>query len=637
MKKKYTIKKALQACSLLLVMITGTNISAQVGIGTTNPNPGAQLDVISPDLTPGNSRGFMAPRVPLNGTSVWTLAGTPADGMIVYNTATVTGANAITPGYYYWQNNRWFAFSESSTPTLTGSAAINCGNVAANISPSTSTFTNGQAYSGTITVPYTNGNGGNYAADSIMQNGLTFSHPSGILSTGAGNIIYTISGTYTGTSGVTQTVVFNLPGSSCAITLPQAATFNTLTCNTGTAATGTYAAGISMNSTNTKTVNITPSALGTYSFSTNTQNGVTFSSTGTFNASQVGSSQAVTLLASGIPTAAGSFTYTVNTGSSSPQTCTFSVTFTSAGTPICESAVQVQTPAGTLTTGASYTGSYTIPYTGGNGGSYVAISQTINGLTLTRVAGTYNPGGGNIVYNLSGTYTGANNGIVTFPIVECTNVVFGDAIRAAMATVGCASCAAYDNPALNVNGWVKVTAEEYNAVANIVNIIGATRSGAPEIRMDPLASSTEQCCGNPNVPFTFATANTGGGTTIPALTYITGYSTVSSPAITNNGTVAGHKVKISTSITGTYINYGTVLPNFTNAIRTRHYFVNKRPSVTTGANPTFLASYGGTNYDQAYFPGSNSAAQVGDSNNLNVTAGSNGIQIQVIGTTTRQW
>src|SRR5205085_1795778 len=59
------------------------------------------------------------------------------------------------------------------------------------------------------------------------------------------------------------------------------------------------------------------------------------------------------------------------------------------------------------------------PYVSGLGNAYPAITVgPVNGITLSRVAGTYAPGGDNVVYNLSGTYTGITNALLTFTLPE---------------------------------------------------------------------------------------------------------------------------------------------------------------------------------------------------------------------------
>lgn len=76
-----------------------------VGIGTTSPNNSAILHVSA------TNKGVMFPKVALTGATdniTVPVSSPSSDGMLVYNTSsTGTGTNAITPGYVYWQSNRW--------------------------------------------------------------------------------------------------------------------------------------------------------------------------------------------------------------------------------------------------------------------------------------------------------------------------------------------------------------------------------------------------------------------------------------------------------------------------------------------------------------------------------------------------
>ncbi len=72
---------------------------SQVGIGTNNPDPSAQLHVMA------EHRGVLIPNVKLNTTTdnVSPIAA-PAESLLVFNTATVAD---VTPGYYYWLKGKW--------------------------------------------------------------------------------------------------------------------------------------------------------------------------------------------------------------------------------------------------------------------------------------------------------------------------------------------------------------------------------------------------------------------------------------------------------------------------------------------------------------------------------------------------
>lgn len=93
-------KAALTLSFLFLVWCT---LSAQnVGIGTSQPDPSAQLEVQASD------KGFLPPRVALSATNLASPVVNPAAGLLVYNTAT-NGATPynVKPGYYYWNGNLW--------------------------------------------------------------------------------------------------------------------------------------------------------------------------------------------------------------------------------------------------------------------------------------------------------------------------------------------------------------------------------------------------------------------------------------------------------------------------------------------------------------------------------------------------
>lgn len=95
-----------------------------------------------------------------------------------------------------------------------------------------------------------------------------------------------------------------------------------ITC-TGATPAGTYVAGTALTSSNTITLNVSVTTVGTWSVTTSPAvNGIIFSGTGTFAAT---GAQTITLTGTGTPTAAGTNTFTVTGGSA---TCTFQCTTT---------------------------------------------------------------------------------------------------------------------------------------------------------------------------------------------------------------------------------------------------------------------------------------------------------------------
>ncbi|WP_410004660.1 hypothetical protein [Aequorivita nionensis] len=125
MKNIYTPQRwALLFCCLLSLLTF--NGFSQVGIGTTNPNPNALLD-IDASTTPG---GLLLPRVNLTGTSSFLPLTANVEGMVVYNTATAGVApNNVTPGYYYNDGSQWVRVGKESVDWSTlGNAGTNAAN-----------------------------------------------------------------------------------------------------------------------------------------------------------------------------------------------------------------------------------------------------------------------------------------------------------------------------------------------------------------------------------------------------------------------------------------------------------------------------------------------------------------------------
>ncbi|MBP4136909.1 hypothetical protein [Flavobacterium geliluteum] len=85
---------------LFLILFSGSFAAySQVGIGTSMPNTSSQLEVVS------NDKGVLIPRIKLTGsTDVTTILNGNINSLLVFNTEIISD---ITPGYYYWYNNKW--------------------------------------------------------------------------------------------------------------------------------------------------------------------------------------------------------------------------------------------------------------------------------------------------------------------------------------------------------------------------------------------------------------------------------------------------------------------------------------------------------------------------------------------------
>ncbi len=186
---------------------------------------------------------------------------------------------------------------------------------------------------------------------------------------------------------------------------------------------GTFTQGVTLTSTNTATVQVTVTTIGTYTISTNTVNGVSFSKTGTFTTTGV---QTVILNGSGTPVNSGNQNFTVTFGSS---TCNFTINFgagssasvgTLGGAPgLCTPV----TPAGTYTKGIALTAAntVTVQVNVSTIGAYTISSNTVNGVIFSK-SGTFTTTGvQTVVLNGAGTPTnsGLQNFTVTFGTSTC--------------------------------------------------------------------------------------------------------------------------------------------------------------------------------------------------------------------------
>jgi uncharacterized protein (TIGR02145 family) len=174
------------------------------------------------------------------------------------------------------------------------------------------------------------------------------------------------------------------------------------TASAGSLIAGTAASGA------TQTITATVITVGTYNISA-TANGVTFAASGTFTGT---GAQNIVLTATGTPTALGSNTFTLNTN----PNCSFSRTtqsLSSNGTGVVSAYSCSTASAGTLTIGVAVSGvTQTITAIVTTIGSY-SISSTTNGVTFAA-SGTFTGlGAQNIVLTATGTPTATGSNTFT--------------------------------------------------------------------------------------------------------------------------------------------------------------------------------------------------------------------------------
>ena len=114
------MKKLVIILIVLISLLIGNNINAQnLGIGpdTFDPDPSAGVEMRF------TNKGLLIPRVALTSTSSASPITSPANSLLVYNTAS-TGD--VTPGYYYWNGSKWMrllAIDDKPAWLLNGNAA----------------------------------------------------------------------------------------------------------------------------------------------------------------------------------------------------------------------------------------------------------------------------------------------------------------------------------------------------------------------------------------------------------------------------------------------------------------------------------------------------------------------------------
>ena len=288
-----------------------------------------------------------------------------------------------------------FAFAQGTISTLICTTPVNAG-----------TLTRGVAASGVnSTVTYTGGDGGAQSGQTVASTGvlgLTATLAAGNFAVGNGSLLYSITGT-PATSG-TASFALSIGGKICTLTrtvAQPAGTITSLTCSTatnnGVLISGLVASGVSSG------VPYTGGNGGTFALQSVASTGVTGLTATRSAATLVSGSGSFTYNIAGTPTSSGTANFAISFGG---QSCTLSRTVIPQGTITaltCSSA----TNAGTLFASQPASSvSFSVPYSGGNGGGYQARSVTstgVTGLTASLAAGVFASGSGNLTFTISGT------------------------------------------------------------------------------------------------------------------------------------------------------------------------------------------------------------------------------------------
>jgi hypothetical protein len=169
--------------------------NGSVGIGTVNPDGSAILDMNVDQLTSGNKKGLLVPRLALTSRTDITTIPNPAKGLLVYNLGTNSGFSYS--GYVFWNGSEWRLIEDTSP--VSAVAVLNCNAAALDPSQLIDGNTPTAITSGTIMkIPYSGSNGGQYSGItlySVGNPGITATIAGGKLEAGSGSLVFVVQGT----------------------------------------------------------------------------------------------------------------------------------------------------------------------------------------------------------------------------------------------------------------------------------------------------------------------------------------------------------------------------------------------------------------------------------------------------------
>jgi len=302
---------------IFLLLCVYARIFGQVGINTTTPNTKAALDIVSKN----NNTGILIPRLTTVQRDAIGVASTE-DGLTIYNT------DEKCYNYYQSTNSAWLSLCGNYQKAV---YTVNCSGIKVFGTYTQGTSLNANNY---ITMPITVTKAGTYTIIAKTTNGYYFEKSGVFPNTGTFSI--TLDGSGAPVVGPqTDTISFMYEGitdTTCTSkTISVLGSQVSYTINCGSAVVnGTYMQVESLDANNYVTIPLSGVTTGgTVTIATGTNNGVNFSTTETITTS----GNSITLKGQGIPTNAGTYTYTFVTNGATPVTCSFSVKFnTTLGT-----------------------------------------------------------------------------------------------------------------------------------------------------------------------------------------------------------------------------------------------------------------------------------------------------------------
>lgn len=282
-----------------------------VGINTASPNLNSVLDVVSGN----NNKGILIPRLTESQRNAITINKTTDDGLTIYNTT--------EDCFNYW------SFADDEWKSVCGQLGKGVFTIDCSATQAMGSYvkdkdlTNSNYLSVKVNVTKV----GNYIISGTTSNGYNFYGTGVFLNTGIQTI--QISGQGNPQNIQTDEVTLNANGTDVTCTPPVSITVlspagsYTMSCGSATV-NGVYKVGTALTASNTITLPVNVSALGSYTITTNTLDGISFKGSGTFTAT---GNQNVVLQGTGSPSSTTIKTIMITSDSQGgvSTTCTVNV------------------------------------------------------------------------------------------------------------------------------------------------------------------------------------------------------------------------------------------------------------------------------------------------------------------------
>ncbi|GEJ48046.1 hypothetical protein [Chryseobacterium sp. ON_d1] len=285
----------------------GTN--GAVGINTTTPNANSVLDIVSGN----NNKGIFIPRLTEAQRNAIVINTSQDDGLTVYNTT------EDCLNYWSLADNEWKSVCGQMGKSV---FTVDCPN-----SKAMGSYVKGKdlTNSNYLSIAVNVTKIGNYTITGTTSNGYNFYGTGVFLNTGTQTV--QVPGQGNPQNIQTDNIAIDANGTEVTCTpavsvtvLSPSGTY-TMSCGSATV-NGVYKVGTALTSSNTITLPVNVSALGSYTITTNTVDGISFSGSGTFTST---GNQNITLNGSGTPSSTSVKTITITSDSQGGVSTTCSV------------------------------------------------------------------------------------------------------------------------------------------------------------------------------------------------------------------------------------------------------------------------------------------------------------------------